>query len=86
MATKTTKTVKATSNVSINTPVKTKTTEEIKAFIYKKGYELTNPEMVEKLGVSTMTFAGILAGMKRKGEMPNQFLKTDREKFEKKTK
>ena len=48
--------------------MKTKTTEQIKAFIYKKGYKLTNPEMVEKLGVPTMTFAGILAGMKRKGD------------------
>lgn len=65
---------------------KTKTTEEIKTFIYKKGYKLTNPEMVQKLGVPTMTFAGVLAGMKRNGEMPNKFLKTDREKFEKKTK
>jgi hypothetical protein len=66
--------------------MKTKTTEQIKAFIYKKGYKLTNSEMVEKLGVPTMTFAGILAGMKRKGEMPNFFLKTDREKVKNKTK
>lgn len=65
---------------------KTKTTEQIKAFIYKKGYKLTNAEMVEKLGVPTMTFAGILAGMKRKGEMPNLFLKTDREKIKNKAK
>lgn len=57
-----------------------KTTEQIKTFIYKKGYSLTNAEMVTKLGVPTMTFAGVLAGMKRKGEMSNLFLKTDREK------
>jgi hypothetical protein len=54
-----------------------KNSKEIKSFILKKGNKLTNPEMVNKLGVPTMTFAGVLAAMKRKGEVSNDFLKSD---------
>ena len=52
-------------------------TLKIKLFILTKGDKLTNTQMVEKLGVPTMTFAGILAGMKRNKEITNKFLKTD---------
>jgi len=54
-----------------------KNSKQIKSFILKKGNKLTNSEMVNKLGVPTMTFAGVLAHMKRKGEVPSDFLKTD---------
>lgn len=52
-------------------------TLKVKLFILRKGNKLTNTEMVDKLGVPTMTFAGILAGMKRKKEISNRFLKSD---------
>jgi hypothetical protein len=41
--------------------------------------------MATKLGVPTMTFAGVLAHMKRKGEVPSDFLKTDLLKTQKTT-
>lgn len=46
-----------------------KNSKQIKSFILKKGNKLTNSEMATKLGVPTMTFAGVLAHMKRKGEV-----------------
>ncbi len=63
-----------------------KSSKEIKSFILKKGNKLTNAEMVTKLGVPTMTFAGVLAAMKRKGEVSNDFLKSDVTKANKITK
>lgn len=54
-----------------------KSSKQIKSFILKKGNKLTNAEMATKLGVPTMTFAGVLAAMKRKGEVSNDFLKSD---------
>jgi putative NIF3 family GTP cyclohydrolase 1 type 2 len=54
-----------------------KSSKQIKSLILKRGNKLTNAEMVVKLGVPTMTFAGVLAAMKRKGELTNDFLKTD---------
>ena len=59
---------------------KTKTSAQIKAYILKKGAKLTNPQMVAMLEVPTMTFAGVLAGMKRNKEIGNNFLKTDLQK------
>lgn len=52
-------------------------TKKIKSFIFKKGNKLTNAEMASKLGVPTMRFAGVLAAMKRKDELSNDFLKSD---------
>ena len=63
-----------------------KSSKEIKSFILKKGNKLTNTEMATKLGVPTMTFAGVLAAMKRKGEVSNDFLKSDVTKVNKTTK
>lgn len=60
-----------------------KSSKQIKSLILKRGNKLTNAEMVVKLGVPTMTFAGVLAAMKRKGEMTNDFLKTDLDKSNK---
>jgi|APCry1669191860_1035381.scaffolds.fasta_scaffold19809_2 hypothetical protein len=54
-----------------------KTTKQIKSYILKYGNKKTNAEMAEKLGVERMTFAGVLAGMKRNKEVSNNFLKTD---------
>jgi hypothetical protein len=62
-----------------------KNSKQIKSFILKKGNKLTNSEMATKLGVPTMTFAGVLAHMKRKGEVPSDFLKTDLLKTQKTT-
>ena len=62
-----------------------KSSKQIKSFILKNGSELTNEQMVAKLKVPTMTFAGVLAAMKRKGEIADNFLKTDLTKMEKKT-
>jgi hypothetical protein len=61
-----------------------KSSKQIKSFILKNGNTLTNEQMVNKLKVPTMTFAGVLAAMKRKNEIPNDFLKTDLIKSEKK--
>ncbi len=54
-----------------------KTTNQIKAFILKRGNKLTNAEMAAKLDVPRMSFAGVLAGMKRNKEIGNNFLKSD---------
>jgi hypothetical protein len=54
-----------------------KTSKQIKAYILKNGSKKTNAEMAEKLEVPRMSFAGVLAGMKRKGEISNNFLKSD---------
>jgi hypothetical protein len=56
---------------------KMKTSKQIKAYILKNGSKKTNAEMAAKLEVPRMTFAGVLAGMKRKGEISNNFLKSD---------
>ena len=56
---------------------KTKTPAQIKAYILRMGAKRTNAQMVATLKVPTMTFAGVLAGMKRKKEITNNFLKTD---------
>ncbi len=63
--------------LNLKTKINMKSSKEIKSFILKKGNKLTNAEMVTKLGVPTMTFAGVLAAMKRKGEVSNDFLKSD---------
>lgn len=57
--------------------METKTSNKIKAFILKRGSKLTNAEMAQKLGVPTMSFAGVLAAMKRNGEIGNNVLKSD---------
>jgi DNA-binding transcriptional regulator YhcF (GntR family) len=54
-----------------------KSSKEIRNYILKNGQKRTNAEMAEKLGVARMTFAGVLAAMKRKGEISNNFLKSD---------
>jgi len=54
-----------------------KTSKQIKAYILKNGSKKTNAEMAAKLEVPRMSFAGVLAGMKRKGEISNNFLKSD---------
>ena len=54
-----------------------KTSKQIKAYILKNGSKKTNAEMAAKLEVPRMSFAGVLAGMKRKGEISNNFLKID---------
>lgn len=59
------------------TSAKTKTSAQIQSYILKMGAKLTNAQMVVKLGVPTMTFAGVLAGMKRNKTIKNNFLKTD---------
>jgi len=63
--------------LNLKLKIKMKNSKQIKSFILKKGNKLTNAEMVNKLGVPTMTFAGVLAHMKRKGEVSNDFLKSD---------
>lgn len=55
----------------------TKTSKQIQAFILKRGNKLTNAEMATKLEVPRMTFAGVLAAMKRNGSIPSGFLKSD---------
>jgi len=72
--------------LNLKTKINMKSSKEIKSFILKKGNKLTNSEMVTKLGVPTMTFAGVLAAMKRKGEVSNDFLKSDVTKANKTTK
>ena len=72
--------------LNLKTKINMKSSKEIKSFILKKGNKLTNAEMVTKLGVPTMTFAGVLAAMKRKGEVSNDFLKSDVTKANKTTK
>ena len=54
-----------------------KTSQQIKAYILKNGSKKTNAEMAAKLEVPRMSFAGVLASMKRKGEITNNFLKSD---------
>jgi hypothetical protein len=54
-----------------------KTTNQIKAYILQCGHKRTNAYMAEKLGVTRTRFAGILAAMKRNGEIPENYLKTD---------
>jgi len=46
-----------------------------KIVISTDDYEIK--DIAEKLGVERMTFAGVLAGMKRNKEVSNNFLKTD---------
>ncbi len=58
-----------------------KSSKQIKAFILKKGNKLTNAEMATKLEVPRMSFAGVLAAMKRNKEIKNDFLKTDVQKI-----
>jgi predicted ArsR family transcriptional regulator len=54
-----------------------KTTRQIKAYIKQCGHKRTNAEMAERLGVPRMTFAGVLANMKRYGEIDNNTLLSD---------
>jgi hypothetical protein len=63
--------------ITINKKQKMKTSKQIKAYILKNGSKKTNAEMAAKLEVPRMSFAGVLAGMKRKGEISNNFLKSD---------
>jgi hypothetical protein len=56
---------------------KTKTSNQIKAYILRMGSKRTNAQMATTLGVPRMTFAGVLAGMKRNKQVKNNFLKTD---------
>jgi hypothetical protein len=62
-----------------------KTSKQIKAYILQCGHKRTNAYMAERLGVPRMTFAGVLANMKRNGEISNNFLKSDVEKTSKST-
>jgi hypothetical protein len=62
-----------------------KTSKQIKAYILQCGHKRTNAYMAERLGVPRMTFAGVLANMKRNGEISNDFLKSDVEKTSKST-
>jgi hypothetical protein len=75
---KTKTTTKTTAKKAVTKTVKT--SAQIKAYILKNGAKLTNPQMVAMLEVPTMTFAGVLAGMKRNKEIKNNFLKTDLQK------
>lgn len=54
-----------------------KTTRQIKAYIKQCGHKRSNAEMAERLGVPRMTFAGVLANMKRYGELDGITLLTD---------
>lgn len=54
-----------------------KTTNQIKAYILQCGHKRTNAYMAERLGVSRPRFAAILGNMKRKGEIPQNWLKSD---------
>ena len=62
-----------------------KSSKQIKAYILQCGHKRTNAYMAERLGVPRMTFAGVLANMKRNGEISNDFLKSDVEKTSKST-
>ena len=62
-----------------------KTSKQIKAYILQCGHKRTNAYMAERLGVPRMTFAGVLANMKRNGEISNDYLKSDVEKTSKST-
>lgn len=57
--------------------METKTSNKVKSFILSKGNKMTNAEMATKLGLPRMSFAGVLAAMKRNGEIKNNFLKSD---------
>lgn len=54
-----------------------KSSKQIKAYILQCGHKRTNAYMAERLGVPRMTFAGVLAAMKRNGELPNDYLRSD---------
>ena len=54
-----------------------KSSKQIKAYIFQCGHKRTNAYMAERLGVPRMTFAGVLAAMKRNGELPNDYLRSD---------
>jgi len=54
-----------------------KTSKQIRAYILQCGHKRTNAYMAERLGVPRMTFAGVLAAMKRNGELPNDYLRSD---------
>lgn len=51
--------------------------------ILTSGHRLTNDVMATRLGIPTQNFAGILAAMKRGGELSHMILKTDALKAEK---
>ena len=57
-----------------------KSSKQIQSFILKRGNKLTNAQMAEKLEVPRTTFAGVLGAMKRRGEISNNFLKSDTQK------
>ena len=57
-----------------------KNSKQIQVFILKRGDKLTNAQMAEKLDVPRTTFAGVLGAMKRRGEISNNFLKSDTQK------
>jgi hypothetical protein len=57
-----------------------KSSKQIQSFILKRGDKLTNAQMAEKLDVPRTTFAGVLGAMKRRGEISNNFLKSDTQK------
>ena len=57
-----------------------KTSKQIKAYILQCGHKRTNAYMAERLGVPRMTFAGVLANMKRNGEISDNYLKSDVER------
>lgn len=62
-----------------------KTSRQIQNYILKNGEKRTNADMAERLNVPRMTFAGVLAAMKRRGDIGYNFLRTDigEEKFAK---
>jgi len=61
-----------------------KTTKQIRAYILQCGHKRTNAEMAQKLGVPRTTFAGVLAAMKRSGDISSNYLRSDVEKTSRK--
>jgi hypothetical protein len=54
--------------------------KKVQDFILQKGGTLSNVEMAEKLGLPLMSVAGYIANMKRKKQINDHFLFTDRYK------
>jgi hypothetical protein len=54
-----------------------KTTKSIRAYILQCGHKRTNAEMATRLNVPRMSFAGVLAALKRNDVIGNNFLATD---------
>lgn len=63
-----------------------KTSKQIRAYILQCGHKRTNEEMANRLNVPRMTFAGVLANLKRQNVIGDNFLKSDIMKREGSTK